>query len=35
MNAGEEVEKNDLSYIVVWNVNWFSHYGDYCIVEVP
>ena len=25
-----EDEKEELAYIVVGNVNWFSHYGDYC-----
>ena len=26
-NAGESVEKRELSYIVGGNVNWCSHYG--------
>ena len=26
-NAGEGVEKRELSYIVGGNVNWYSHYG--------
>ena len=26
-NAGEGVEKRELSYTVGGNVNWYSHYG--------
>ena len=27
-NAGEGVEKRELSYTVGGNVNWYSHYGE-------
>ena len=27
INAGEDVEKRELSYTVGGNVNWCSHYG--------
>ena len=27
INAGEGVEKEELSYTVGWNVNWYKHYG--------
>ena len=27
-NAGESVEKRELSYIVGGNVNWYSHYEE-------
>ena len=33
MNAGEGLEKRELSYNVAWNVNWYKHYGD--SMEVP
>ena len=28
ITAGEGVEKKEPSYIVDWNVNWYSHYGE-------
>ena len=28
INAGEGVEKRELSYIVGENVRWYSHYGE-------
>ena len=29
-NAGEGMEKRELSYIVGGNANWYSHYGEQC-----
>lgn len=26
-NAGKDVERQELSYIVVENANWYSHFG--------
>ena len=28
INAGEDVERREPSYIVGGNVNWYSHYGE-------
>ena len=28
INAGEDVEKRELSYIVAGNVNWCNHYRE-------
>jgi len=28
ITAGEGLEKKEPSYIVDWNVNWYSHYGE-------
>ena len=28
INAGEGVDKRELSYIVNCNVNWYNHYGE-------
>ena len=28
INAGEAVEKRQLSYTVGGNVNWYNHYGE-------
>ena len=30
MNAGESVDKRELSYTVGGKVNWFKHYGKQC-----
>ena len=30
INAGEHVEKRELSYTVGRNINWYSHYGEQC-----
>ena len=30
INAGEGVEKRELSYSVGENANWYSHYGEQC-----
>ena len=29
INAGESVEKRELSYTVGGNVNWYNHYGKF------
>ena len=29
INAGEDVEKRELSYTVGGNANWYNHYGEY------
>ena len=34
INAGEGVEKRELSYIVGRNANWYSHYGEQCGVSI-
>ena len=28
VNAGENVNKRELSYTVGWKVNWYCHYGE-------
>ena len=28
INAGDDVEKRELSYTVGGNVNWYNHYGE-------
>ena len=30
INAGESVEKSELSYTLHGNTNWYSHYGEQC-----
>ena len=30
INAGESVEKSELSYTLYGNTNWYSHYGEQC-----
>ena len=33
-NAGESVEKRELSYTVGGKANWYNHYGEQCEVSV-
>ena len=28
INAGEAMEKMEPCYIIGWNINWCSHYGE-------